>query len=474
MTGQRLRQFRDARMAPQIRTGNCKEGKKRRSWSAGKCANRACNATSSPMWRKGWKVSEGEYASLCNACGIKYRKGELCALCFEMPTPGCANASFWLVCDGCCAWVHLQCAIERVGEFDALHAPVFTCSETCASITRSGAHTSWSSLAQALCDAHEHSVSHRCVFKRPTALMSSSASASYPSHGSQQSTRVPEGTLLRGQNAQQHPHAVPSAAYKPASNIKTNKRSISGVTSDSGTSDRHNKRARLMSSTYAAFQGCDLKDFSKSSETDWAVCTAKGVNHSLPGEGECTMQQSMIRQQQPHHGLITNSNTDQQHEFSHDVSSNPFSSIQHIQSGACNTDGMLQPAPQIPRASPTQTPQLQPSAEPQECTQTTFSPVYTSQYGVQGACAQDDLCLLQTPPPGCKWSMEPTPAGAHLSQQCLTNRIHKERENEHHVSSMSMSEQRCQWQYSLHSASGMATPPAASALRSPTQPSELN
>jgi GATA zinc finger len=48
------------------------------------CQNTKCNASNTPVWRKGWKLPSGNCATLCNACGLHYIKGHYCKYCFEI------------------------------------------------------------------------------------------------------------------------------------------------------------------------------------------------------------------------------------------------------------------------------------------------------------------------------------------------------------------------------------------------------
>lgn len=52
----------------------------KRKCAAGKtCDN--CGADNTPNWRRGWPLADGGHANLCNACGIRYKPGCVCAAC---------------------------------------------------------------------------------------------------------------------------------------------------------------------------------------------------------------------------------------------------------------------------------------------------------------------------------------------------------------------------------------------------------
>jgi len=41
-----------------------------------------CASCGAPLWRKGWHNKFlGHHLSLCNACGLKYNKGQYCPIC---------------------------------------------------------------------------------------------------------------------------------------------------------------------------------------------------------------------------------------------------------------------------------------------------------------------------------------------------------------------------------------------------------
>lgn len=94
------------------------------------------------MWRKG--VQKGCLVTLCNACGIRLKRGKCCPYCQvtygdaeqqevtsgsatkgEHTRPGAANAAVWLSCSACARWVHKAChaehSVEPLG--DKLHCP---------------------------------------------------------------------------------------------------------------------------------------------------------------------------------------------------------------------------------------------------------------------------------------------------------------------------------------------------------------
>eukprot|EP00898_Chlorokybus_atmophyticus_P007994 jgi/Chlat1/8196/Chrsp76S07628 len=80
-----------------------------------KCAN--CHTSNTPMWRKGF--SGDRAVTLCNACGLRFKKNKFCPFCYHMcyenDDPDNANNmnsgrdSPWLGCTVCGRWVHKSC-----------------------------------------------------------------------------------------------------------------------------------------------------------------------------------------------------------------------------------------------------------------------------------------------------------------------------------------------------------------------------
>ncbi len=77
---------------------------------------------------------------LCNACGLKFRKGHYCNYCYEMYRDvfeiqhDNENNRTWVKCNNCMNWIHTQCCINNNG-YRPLQAPndsnrIYLCS-TC-------------------------------------------------------------------------------------------------------------------------------------------------------------------------------------------------------------------------------------------------------------------------------------------------------------------------------------------------------
>eukprot|EP01124_Arcella_intermedia_P024221 TRINITY_DN4029_c0_g1_i1.p1 TRINITY_DN4029_c0_g1~~TRINITY_DN4029_c0_g1_i1.p1 ORF type:complete len:222 (-),score=-7.19 TRINITY_DN4029_c0_g1_i1:132-797(-) len=95
---------------PNLGTGSAEEKKGRRAGTrrlaaspSGKpCPN--CGASSSTLWRTCKMQSGSSY--LCNACGLRYKKGKYCPLCFRVYYDVDTNQLQWKQCQNCLNWTH--------------------------------------------------------------------------------------------------------------------------------------------------------------------------------------------------------------------------------------------------------------------------------------------------------------------------------------------------------------------------------
>lgn len=74
------------------------------------CSN--CGVESSTLWRNCPLLEGARY--LCNACGLRYKKGKYCPLCFKVYYDVDTNHLQWKQCIGCLNWTHLLC-LQRTG-----------------------------------------------------------------------------------------------------------------------------------------------------------------------------------------------------------------------------------------------------------------------------------------------------------------------------------------------------------------------
>jgi hypothetical protein len=75
------------------------------------CEN--CKTYTTPQWRKGWYNPELQCnIELCNACGLKYAKGQYCPYCkFIYGKEHLKSPNQWLSCNMCGRLTHLQCEL---------------------------------------------------------------------------------------------------------------------------------------------------------------------------------------------------------------------------------------------------------------------------------------------------------------------------------------------------------------------------
>jgi len=73
------------------------------------CPN--CGVEVSTLWRT-CKLQSGS-AYLCNACGLRYKKGKFCPLCFRVYYDVDTNQLQWRQCQNCLNWTHKVCLEQR-------------------------------------------------------------------------------------------------------------------------------------------------------------------------------------------------------------------------------------------------------------------------------------------------------------------------------------------------------------------------
>jgi hypothetical protein len=79
------------------------------------CEN--CNAYETPQWRKGWFNETLQHnIELCNACGLKFAKGQYCPYCkFIYGKEHTKSPQDWLSCVQCGRLTHLECELKFGG-----------------------------------------------------------------------------------------------------------------------------------------------------------------------------------------------------------------------------------------------------------------------------------------------------------------------------------------------------------------------
>lgn len=73
------------------------------------CPN--CSVDTSTLWRTCEMENGASY--LCNACGLRYKKGKFCPLCFRVYYDADTNQVNWKQCQHCLNWTHKTCLQNR-------------------------------------------------------------------------------------------------------------------------------------------------------------------------------------------------------------------------------------------------------------------------------------------------------------------------------------------------------------------------
>eukprot|EP01127_Copromyxa_protea_P002645 TRINITY_DN1258_c0_g1_i2.p1 TRINITY_DN1258_c0_g1~~TRINITY_DN1258_c0_g1_i2.p1 ORF type:complete len:216 (+),score=1.63 TRINITY_DN1258_c0_g1_i2:47-649(+) len=75
--------------------------------SPSRCPCPNCGVESSTLWRNCDLQNGSHY--LCNACGLRYKKGKYCPLCFQVYYDADTNHLQWEQCQVCLNWTHKNC-----------------------------------------------------------------------------------------------------------------------------------------------------------------------------------------------------------------------------------------------------------------------------------------------------------------------------------------------------------------------------
>lgn len=74
------------------------------------CPN--CSVETSTLWRT-CEVGTGS-SYLCNACGLRFKKGKFCPLCYRVYYDADTNQLHWKQCRSCLNWTHKAC-LQKCG-----------------------------------------------------------------------------------------------------------------------------------------------------------------------------------------------------------------------------------------------------------------------------------------------------------------------------------------------------------------------
>jgi predicted RNA-binding Zn-ribbon protein involved in translation (DUF1610 family) len=75
------------------------------------CPN--CGIESSTLWRNCDLLDGSKY--LCNACGLRFKKGKYCPICYEVYYDADTNHFNWEQCRSCTNWTHKSCIQKSSG-----------------------------------------------------------------------------------------------------------------------------------------------------------------------------------------------------------------------------------------------------------------------------------------------------------------------------------------------------------------------
>lgn len=69
----------------------------------------ACGTTVTSQWRKGWSND----IKLCNACGLRYCKGQYCFHCGALYGIKELKMDHWKICTKCGRATHIECMLQK-------------------------------------------------------------------------------------------------------------------------------------------------------------------------------------------------------------------------------------------------------------------------------------------------------------------------------------------------------------------------
>jgi hypothetical protein len=64
---------------------------------------------------------------LCNACGLRYKKGKFCPICFKVYYDADTNQMSWRQCSSCLNWTHKKCLQKLYNKEELISSVPYTC-----------------------------------------------------------------------------------------------------------------------------------------------------------------------------------------------------------------------------------------------------------------------------------------------------------------------------------------------------------
>jgi len=86
------------------------------------CPN--CLVETSTLWRT-CEVGAGS-SYLCNACGLRFKKGKFCPLCYRVYYDADTNQLHWKQCRSCLNWTHKAC-LQKCGSLNDASTDSYSC-----------------------------------------------------------------------------------------------------------------------------------------------------------------------------------------------------------------------------------------------------------------------------------------------------------------------------------------------------------
>jgi hypothetical protein len=65
----------------------------------------SCGVQKTTMWRS-YKISENVTVQMCNACGLRFKKGQYCPVCLKVYYSNAPTPETWKQCRSCGQWTH--------------------------------------------------------------------------------------------------------------------------------------------------------------------------------------------------------------------------------------------------------------------------------------------------------------------------------------------------------------------------------
>jgi len=129
------------------------------------CSNLKCQVVETPLWRRGWKKSDGTFARLCNSCGLHFRKGHYCEHCLQLYKEQDEFDDSWLCCSGCSRYSHIDCIKAARGSEHVADPKKYLCTDCSAPSSKRCCEPA-SAVDECVVDSENESASPMIIRKR--------------------------------------------------------------------------------------------------------------------------------------------------------------------------------------------------------------------------------------------------------------------------------------------------------------------